>query len=215
MTPSLAATVVAAVTRAALLWWGERTASARARWALKPATSALFLLVAFLQGPGSAYDVWIVAGLALCAVGDVALISRERSWFLTGLVAFLLGHAAYIAAFSQRTSLAAPDPLAVALVAATGLGIFLYLRPRVGRMLVPVVAYMVVISVMLAAAWTVAVAEPGVSGRRLLLAAVLFYLSDITVARDRFVTGPRFLNRLVGLPLYYSAQFLFAFSIGG
>jgi uncharacterized membrane protein YhhN len=68
---------------------------------------------------------------------------------------------------------------------------------------------------MLAAAWTVAVAEPGVSGRRLLRAAVLFYLSDITVARDRFVTGPRFLNRLVGLPLYYSAQFLFAFSIGG
>jgi len=215
MTPSLAATALALVALAALLWWGERRGDTRSRWALKPLTSALFLLVAFLQGPTTAYDAWIVTGLMLCAVGDVALISRERSWFLGGLVAFLLGHVAYVAAFAARGTAAIPDPAAGALIAAAGLGIFLYLRPHVGRMLVPVVAYMLVISVMLAAAWTVAASEPGGTGRQLALAALLFYLSDITVARDRFVTGPRFANRLVGLPLYYAAQFLFAFSVGG
>lgn len=43
--------------------------------------------------------------------------------------------------------------------------------------------------------------------------ALLFYLSDIFVARDRFLKTS-FLNRLVGLPIYYAGQFLLAFSVG-
>jgi hypothetical protein len=38
-----------------------------------------------------------------------------------------------------------------------------------------------------------------------------FYLSDLAVARDRFVARA-FVNRLWGLPLYYAAQILFAVS---
>jgi hypothetical protein len=44
-------------------------------------------------------------------------------------------------------------------------------------------------------------------------AAVAFYLSDVSVARDRFV-APGFDNRIWGLPLYYGAQLLFALSTG-
>ena len=44
-------------------------------------------------------------------------------------------------------------------------------------------------------------------------AAVAFYLSDVSVARDRFV-APGFGNRIWGLPLYYAAQLLFALSTG-
>jgi hypothetical protein len=40
-----------------------------------------------------------------------------------------------------------------------------------------------------------------------------FYLSDLFVARQRFV-APAFANRLYGLPLYYLGQFLLAFSVG-
>ena len=43
--------------------------------------------------------------------------------------------------------------------------------------------------------------------------ALLFYLSDLFVARNRFMEKS-FINRLMGLPLYYTAQFLLAFSIG-
>jgi hypothetical protein len=43
--------------------------------------------------------------------------------------------------------------------------------------------------------------------------AIVFYLSDIFVARDTFVRS-EYSNRLIGLPLYYLGQFLFAFSIG-
>ena len=41
--------------------------------------------------------------------------------------------------------------------------------------------------------------------------AITFYLSDVFVARDRFVKN-EFLNRALGLPTYYTAQFLLAFS---
>jgi hypothetical protein len=42
--------------------------------------------------------------------------------------------------------------------------------------------------------------------------AILFYVSDIFVARQRFVDS-NYINRLVGLPLYYVGQFMISFSI--
>ena len=51
-------------------------------------------------------------------------------------------------------------------------------------------------------------------GRWFVLAgAFLFYLSDLFVARNQFIQRD-FINRLIGLPLYYLGQFLLAFSIG-
>jgi hypothetical protein len=47
----------------------------------------------------------------------------------------------------------------------------------------------------------------------ILAGAVSFYISDLFVARDRFLKDA-FFNRLVGLPLYYLGQFLLAFSVG-
>jgi hypothetical protein len=45
------------------------------------------------------------------------------------------------------------------------------------------------------------------------IGAASFYFSDVFVARDRFLK-PEFLNRLLGLPLYYLGQYLLAFSVG-
>lgn len=47
-----------------------------------------------------------------------------------------------------------------------------------------------------------------------LLGAILFALSDISVARDRFVAHG-LVNRLWGLPIYFIAQLLLAWSITG
>jgi hypothetical protein len=43
--------------------------------------------------------------------------------------------------------------------------------------------------------------------------ALSFYVSDLFVARDRFVKKGA-INRILGLPLYFGGQFLLAFSIG-
>jgi len=50
-------------------------------------------------------------------------------------------------------------------------------------------------------------------GWRIGLAAILFYFSDILVARQVFVRRS-LLNPAVGLPLYYAAQYLFASTVG-
>jgi len=204
----------AAASLAVLLVSGERTGNARVKWIFKPVTSASFLLVAFLQAPRSAYDWLVLGGLLLSAVGDVALIPKGRRWFLAGLVAFLLGHVAYTIAFSTRAALSSIAPLPMAVIIATGIGLFLHFRPHLGRMLWPVAAYMAVITLMLMGAWAALDAGGAGSGGQVALAATLFYLSDITVARARFLPGTGFANRAIGLPLYYAAQFLFAFSIG-
>jgi uncharacterized membrane protein YhhN len=92
---------------------------------------------------------------------------------------------------------------------ATVVGVWLW-TPAGREMRPVVVAYIVVISAMVAGAvGAVAAGAPGV----IAVAAPLFYVSDLFVARNRFV-APGFVNRLAGLPLYYAAQILFAASTG-
>jgi uncharacterized membrane protein YhhN len=63
---------------------------------------------------------------------------------------------------------------------------------------------MIVISVMVVSALGTYGAQRNAA---LAAGAIAFYLSDFSVARDRFVVH-EFFNRLWGLPLYYGAQLL-------
>jgi uncharacterized membrane protein YhhN len=75
----------------------------------------------------------------------------------------------------------------------------------------PVVAYALVISVM--GVLAVATAS-NVWDWRIPVGAGMFVVSDLAVARDKFVV-PGFSNRLWGLPLYYGGQLLLAWAAGG
>ena len=146
-----------------------------------------------------------------CWLGDVLLIPRSRpAAFLAGLASFLVGHVAYAIAFAVRGL----DPRAAgfALLAVLPASTFALreILPHVPlRMRRPVLAYLVVISGMLVcAAGTV-----GHAGRpAIALGAVAFYLSDLAVARERFV-AKSFTNKLWGLPLYFGAQLLLASTV--
>jgi uncharacterized membrane protein YhhN len=82
-------------------------------------------------------------------------------------------------------------------------------------MLLPVLLYILVITVMASGAWAVFWKSSfQMSGRTLILVGSLcFYVSDVFVARNKFIKE-EYQNRLLGLPLYYTGQFLLAFSIG-
>ena len=102
---------------------------------------------------------------------------------------------------------------------AAGIAFFAWLRPQIlakaPRLAVPVLGYVAVITVMVAMA-TGALAYGGgsaVSGLGF-AAAIVFWASDITVAMVRFAEGRR-MWRLIGLPLYYGAQFLFVATLPG
>jgi uncharacterized membrane protein YhhN len=74
----------------------------------------------------------------------------------------------------------------------------------------PVWAYITVITIMLSCAFGV---QEMTRHPLIWIGALAFYLSDISVARDRFVHRD-LANRLWGLPLYYAAQLLLAMSVG-
>ena len=182
---------------------------------IKPVASALFVVAALIHPPGlPSYAPWIVAGLVLCLVGDVCLAFPSDRMFLAGLVAFLSGHLFYAAALFQVSPLNIGSGAAAAAALAAGAGIFIWLRPGLGAMEKPVIAYIAVISLMVIGAGTVAAdCRLTATGRFLVLAgAVSFYLSDIFVARQRFVVDAA-ANRRIGLPLYYAGQFMIAFSV--
>lgn len=172
------------------------------------ASLGFVILGAIAWRSGDPVATWLMVGLVLCAIGDVLLI-WDRS-FDIGLISFLLGHVAYVAAF--HTALLAPDwtrwmllPIALA-----STGAIVWLWPHLGRRRISVTAYVVVITIMVWGA--LAVTSGGLMGWAIAVGAVLFYLSDLTVARDRFVK-PDFVNRAVGLPMYYAAQILIALSV--
>jgi uncharacterized membrane protein YhhN len=77
------------------------------------------------------------------------------------------------------------------------------------RFAVPLYLAAIMVMVSLAVAASVAALPPIVA-----LGAVAFALSDISVARDRFIERDVF-NKAWGLPLYYLAQVIFAISVAG
>jgi len=176
----------------------------------KAAASACFVVLGLTRWqPGDVFGAWLITGLLLCAAGDLCLLNDRG--FTAGLLAFLLGHLAYVGAFSTALPPSAwPLPI-LAVVGAAGAAAVRWLWPHLGRRRAPVLAYIAAISLM---AWGgLATAAAGALAVRAAIGAVLFYLSDLAVARQRFVR-PAFINRALGLPMYYLGQLLLALSIG-
>ncbi len=178
-------------------------------WIANPIAAGGYLGLAFWLGAlETAYGQWIFAGLVLSFLGDVFLIPDEnRAAFKLGISSFLLGHVAYAVAFSTRGLDPAVAASTAIVVAAVAWVVLRWLSPHVGPdMRAPVYAYVVVISSMLVCA-----AGTAYAGSRpdIFVGALLFYLSDLAVARDRFV-NPTFWNRLWGLPFYFVAQLVLA-----
>lgn len=194
----------------------ERKSATKGILLTKPVVSLLFVVTALVQNPlSSGYFSGILIALILSLIGDVCLIFTDaRKMFLAGLLSFLLGHVAYVAAFFPFVRIGAVTWIALCIFAAAGIAVFHRLRPNLGTMKIPVAAYILIITAMVVCAATLW-GNTGLSstGRYMvLIGALSFYASDIFVARNQFVIDT-YVNRLIGLPLYYFAQFLLAVSI--
>jgi uncharacterized membrane protein YhhN len=201
------ALLIAAAVLAVGDWLAVQFRVFRIEYVLKPATLALLVAAAAVADLGT-LKPWVVAALALGLIGDVGLMLSDGHAdlpFLAGLAAFLLGHVAYIVAFT-RYGLHALDIVAGALVVAgiAGLTLPAVLRgaaDAAGRGFALVVAaYAAVLACM-----TVLGAGTGILATA--VGVVLFLVSDTLIARERFVA------RLANGPLlimvtYHAAQFL-------
>jgi uncharacterized membrane protein YhhN len=176
---------------------------------LKMLASTAVIVLAFALSPAhSTYFVLVVVALAASWVGDLALSYEGRAPFVIGLVAFAGAHVAYIAAFIARSSLLNTTLLVSgAVMAVFAVIVITWLTPyRPAELTVPIIIYVVIISAMVATAFASNASLPDV---RIPIAAVTFAASDLLVARQRFVKPSR-ANRIVGLPLYFIAQTIFA-----
>jgi uncharacterized membrane protein YhhN len=199
------AIVVCALAQVPLLY-AEHVDSLRLRAVVKPIASLAFVVVgATTHAPPA-----VIVGLVLAMLGDVLLIPGGAGLsFLLGLGSFLAGHVAYATSFLIRgvAPLLTIGVLAALAIVAVPVARWLLPHVRDPKMRAPVIAYMIVITAMVALA-------AGTRAPWILVGAVAFYLSDLSVARDRFVASG-FANRLWGLPLYYAAQIVIAISTAG
>jgi uncharacterized membrane protein YhhN len=199
-----------------LLLYFEKKGDQKSLLITKSLLSLLFVLTAFLQ-PNRVppYYLYLLVGLIFCLAGDVCLALPPEKMFRMGLVAFFVGHLFYILSFSSLTPFFQWISPAAFLVVLASAVIFFWLRPHLKSMLVPVLLYILVITMMLCGAWAVfGKSSFPPAGRTLIFAGALcFYFSDLWVARDKFIKD-EFQNRLIGLPFYYLGQFSLAFSAG-
>lgn len=188
-----AAWVLLAVTGGFALtdWWAVVTERRTVRFVAKPATLVFLTAVSIAMVPtvGANIRTAMVIGLVLSLAGDVFLLLDER-FFVAGLGAFLAGHIAYVIGLQLApTSLPATAVgliLVVLAIAVVGRRIVTGVAAGPNRSLVgPVVAYLVVISAMV-------VSAAGTLAPWAIVGAVLFYVSDATLAWNRFLEQRRF-----------------------
>ncbi|MGJ7528356.1 lysoplasmalogenase family protein [Variovorax sp. GB1P17] len=155
------------------------------------------------------FDALLLAGLVGSLAGDVLLMG-PASFFVPGLVAFLLAHLAYIALFRigvgmfpRRGVLAATLLIGVAMYA------FLWHGGLPPALRIPVGVYVTVIACMAAQAIGRAAVlhDTDPSARWVAVGACFFMLSDSLLATNRFVM-PLPLAALWVLATYYVAQVL-------
>jgi len=208
--------LVATAVCAAADWLVVAIERRRLEYVAKPAVMLALIGLAVSLTPGSAAsDVarpWFIAALGLSLFGDVLLMLPSEH-FVGGLVAFLLAHVAFIVGL---VAIIATGGLVVGGVAlgllVVGTMVALVGRPivravRVGRpsLVVPVAAYLAVISTMVVAACA--------TGRPFAMAgAILFYASDAILAWDRFVGHQRW-GRVATHVTYHTGQALLVLSL--
>ncbi|MCU1659241.1 MAG: YhhN family protein [Pseudonocardiales bacterium] len=176
--------------------------------AAKPLTLVLLIVAAGFADLGDAKP-WVVAALVFGLLGDVALLFADEGStdvpFLIGLGSFLVGHLAYVAAFS-RHGLHGLDVVAGGLVVggATVLALPRVLRSarRSGG-----TGLAAVVGLYAAALATMTVLGVGTAAVLTAIGALLFLASDLTLAWDRFVQ-PLLRGPVLVAVTYHLAQLL-------
>jgi uncharacterized membrane protein YhhN len=169
----------------------------------KPLTMVLLIACALALDPADdAVRAWFVVALVLSLAGDVFLM-LPRDLFVFGLGAFLLGHLAYIVGMHvdgvEGLRWLIGIVVVMAVLAVLGTRILRGVRAGPDAALAgPVVAYMFVISAMVASA--IGIGDPVA-----VLGASLFYVSDALIAWNRFVRETAH-SRVTIMVTYHLAQ---------
>lgn len=174
----------------------------------------LSLLIYFIQraGTSSPASLFMIVALAMSIAGDAALLFEfgNPMFFMIGLASFLLAHIFYMAAFNQHRKRDGARSLRWMWIVGVVLylGFFLaVLMPYVGDFRIPVIIYAVVLCCMLLMvvhAFRALYVKPGII---CLAGALLFVVSDTTLALNKFYFFGFTLSGIVIMFTYACAQY--------
>ena len=196
----------------------------RLEYFAKPAAILALLAYLWLNGAttiGSGWALtWFSVGLIGSLAGDILLLLDER-FFVAGLVAFLLGHVAYIVGLNLGGVLWPIEALLVIPVALVGGWLFRRVSAALltsghGKLRLPVAVYTAVISLMVVSAVTTLFRPTAPLGAAIVLSlgAILFFASDSVLAWNRFV-APLPYGKIIVIVAYHLGQLaLIAGAIG-
>jgi uncharacterized membrane protein YhhN len=178
----------------------------------KPAVMVMLFLYLWTSTGLSGAALWFGIGILFSLAGDIFLLWLDR-FFIFGLVAFLLGHIAYVIGFNSPASPFSLWSLLLAfMIGLSGVRVMRRILSAISqkgpaRLRLPVAVYGVVISLMLLSAM-LKLTDTGWNATASLLAALgafLFYLSDIVLAWNKFVS-PINNGRIINMVLYHLGQ---------
>jgi alkenylglycerophosphocholine/alkenylglycerophosphoethanolamine hydrolase len=165
-------------------WWSRFRHDDRVEQWSKPLTTVLVIGLALVSGAPTEQVVVATIALALCLVGDVALMPAIDK-FVIGLAAFLLGHLTFVVLFAMyglenRQLAGIALVLAAVLVAGPGRVIVQGAMHADRALKMPVIAYLVVITGTAVVGWSTAM--PWV-----IAGTAFFVLSDSILGWNQFV----------------------------
>ena len=163
----------------------------------------------------SGAPLWFGIGIICSLAGDVLLVLSLERFFIFGLSAFLLAHIAYVIGFNIPLPEASLWGIAFAVI--VGLGGARIIRRILDaisakaqpRLRMPVALYSLVISIMLLSAMLklMDISWSASSAVLVSLGALLFYISDIILAWNKFVS-PVQNGRIYNIAAYHLGQIM-------
>ncbi|MCF7807464.1 MAG: lysoplasmalogenase [Candidatus Marinimicrobia bacterium] len=183
----------------------------------KPIATISVIIIAALALPrGGAYlpySIMILLGLLFSFFGDMALMfPRNLKAFRLGLANFLIAHLVYSVAFLSLGEFSEIHIIPIAMLAFVSGSFFMIIKQGLASMKIPVISYIIIITLMVGSAISIQGAGriSCLAGTLVLMGAILFYVSDLILAANRFWKPWKY-NR-ISLAFYYSGQLLIALS---
>jgi len=189
---------------------GKQSGKKKLYYFFKPMTMLLIILFPLLFGSeiNSIYQYMILMGLLFSFIGDIFLMFPQKH-FKNGLLSFLVGHIMFIIAFNQEVNNF--SYLIILPIMIYMLIIIRILFPHLEKYKIPVIIYMVVISLMFYSAWNRYLFFDG-AVLFVLIGSLLFTISDTVLAFNKFYKKFKFAEPVI-LSTYFTAQLIFASTI--
>lgn len=190
---------------------GKYAGPARLVYVFKPLTTVIIIFIAVWAGfpSPSPYGALIMAGLVFALAGDIFLMLPSEK-FVQGLAGFLVAQILFMSAFLVVGREFTWWMLFI--FVAIGFAIYQFLFPYLWKMKIPVLVYIVFILVMAWRGWENWLGISGTGAGLAAVGALLFMVSDATLAVNRFRRKFHSAEAII-LSTYYSAIWAIAISV--